>query len=507
MKRELSVHLVIVVTVCFHNDFSKPEPLQGVNVLKAKDYEFPSIVSIRYKNYGLNEYLGHICTGVAITRRHVLTAAHCVLPLTDLTEVQVSAGSASLRQASNYNIRSTITYNRWIFRRETSLEQYDHDVAVITLSTELDDKKIKPARLSVKPTESNYGSKVVVAGWGTLVDGTTPEIMRKANLVILTQQECESIISVFENKPTKLDARYLCSKNEPYALLTCGDSGSPLMKGNDIVVGISKGGNQILYSSAVPLIGSNVVPSKEDEFPSVVYLGSKHANCASERMICAGTAITKLHVLTAAHCITKTHRRDVQIFAGSRDSHLCSRYDIAMWMTYDDWIYKNKKFGRETRPENDIAAITVSREFNLALVKPAAVAFVNTPRLYGVELTVAGWGNTCDGIKPQILQAANVTVLDKNECEHEIAILENVLIEIPEHFLCATAKPFMLTAYGDSGSPLFLNNKVLVGVTKGTCPLQGYIHPNQVNIHINIKYYKSFIIFVTAGVPLKIETL
>lgn len=107
-------------------------------------------------------------------------------------------------------------------------------------------------------------------------------------------------------------------------------------------------------------MGPKVRPARENEFPFVVSIGNANPiDAQRENHFCTGSLITRLLVLTSAHCLEDETTGTLQITVGTIDLRGGTKYYAQSWITYDDWysnIHHEKPGG-----ENDIAIITVNQ--------------------------------------------------------------------------------------------------------------------------------------------------
>jgi Trypsin len=157
---------------------------------------------------------GTFCSGVALARDLVLTAAHCVLPGADYKLVELDAARRpQLKDIAGIVRNPGFDVNAVLRHRVTA------DVALIKLASPLN---IVPAPLGAGAGSVAPGDRFTVAGLGVAVrgDGRTGGTVRAATLVATGQ-------------PGTLQIRLVdpATKGERAGLGACtGDSGAPVFR-------------------------------------------------------------------------------------------------------------------------------------------------------------------------------------------------------------------------------------------------------------------------------------
>lgn len=164
---------------------------------------------------------GTSCTGVAIARDLVLTAAHCLLPGAEYKLVRFDPGgvpvlldTAGIARHPQFDLKTLQAH------RATA------DVALLKLAAPLSGGFV-PAPLAATPNAVAVGDRFVVAGYGVAVrgDGRTGGTVRAATLVAT-------------GRPGSLQLRLVdpATKGERAGLGACtGDSGAPVFSTTDRV--------------------------------------------------------------------------------------------------------------------------------------------------------------------------------------------------------------------------------------------------------------------------------
>jgi secreted trypsin-like serine protease len=174
---------------------------------------------------------GTFCTGAAIARDLVLTAAHCVLPGADYKLIEFNAA----RQPVLLDIRQIARHPN--FNLQTLLgHRATADVALLKLAAPLP-ADIAPAMLERADRKPQPGDRYSVTGYGLAVrgDGKTGGTLRTAQLVAT-------------GKPGNLQIRLVdpaTGGNAPGLGACTGDSGAPVYEGTALagVVSWSTGPN------------------------------------------------------------------------------------------------------------------------------------------------------------------------------------------------------------------------------------------------------------------------
>ena len=158
----------------------------------AQTDSWPWIVSIRL-------FGQHFCAGSILNAQFILTAAHCLAVIGDLSQVSILAGSLTLTPSgSNTQLRAI---DRVISNPAYKYKSNSNDLGLIRLKTPLDMKSssVKPICLpSAGPALPVDNSTLVGIGWGatSMENSKLPSILQQVTVRAINSQSfgCPKII-------------------------------------------------------------------------------------------------------------------------------------------------------------------------------------------------------------------------------------------------------------------------------------------------------------------------
>ncbi|VVC33685.1 Serine proteases, trypsin family, serine active site,Peptidase S1, PA clan,Serine proteases, trypsin [Cinara cedri] len=165
---------------------------------------------------------------------------------------------------------------------------------------------------------------------------------------------------------------------------------------------------------------------------------------------CGGTLITKMHILTAAHCVENFNPKDLTVTIGEHDRKVetgrKSVHHVAK-------IYRHPDFKLSTF-DNDIAIVELRDVVSIEnpWVRVACLPKTAYSTYEGEKGTVIGWGRLGERKKSSnILQKVDVPIISNEDCK-EMGYLPE---KITSNMICAGYKEGMSDAcQGDSGGPM-----------------------------------------------------
>nr|QHB21571.1 venom S1 protease 26 [Platymeris rhadamanthus] len=201
--------------------------------IEADMHEFPLIAALVTPRVMIG-----FCGGTIITEYHVLTAAHCFVPMKG-RELAVSVGEHDLDRKNETPFTQVIPIARIIEHSKYNRLSQQHDIALAVLERPIKfNQQVGPACLPYEHFDL-VGKKVTVAGWGrTAPKGSGSNVLMKVDLDVVPLEYClKSYSHLKTNPPTQI-----CTHTENKD--SCkGDSGGPLLYLNPavnryVVVGI-----------------------------------------------------------------------------------------------------------------------------------------------------------------------------------------------------------------------------------------------------------------------------
>lgn len=196
--------------------------------------------------------------------------------------------------------------------------------------------------------------------------------------------------------------------------------------------------------------------SQPGEYPWMVRLT---IIAGASSILCGGSIITSLHIITAAHCFDLNSTLEVTVVAG--DHNIETEDESNTQVIGAKKITVHPKFNATTLA-NDIVVITLQSPLEWTdnvgpICLPPDKTFV------GSEAVITGWGllDYQEMTSPDELQEAGVTVVDQGECNSAY------IDPVTDKQICA-ADPGQIACSGDSGGPLVTKENgiwLLLGVT------------------------------------------
>ena len=138
---------------------------------------------------GLEKKFIVTCSGTILTRKLVITAAHCldngVLILPEFVRVGVTRIDQT--RAQDRRIKEVRNHP------ERNNQDWYYDVAVLVLETELNfNGRVSPLCLPERPyTHPGEGVTILVQGWGEDINGRSGREVSQASVSVRSSQECD----------------------------------------------------------------------------------------------------------------------------------------------------------------------------------------------------------------------------------------------------------------------------------------------------------------------------
>lgn len=205
-------------------------------------------------------------------------------------------------------------------------------------------------------------------------------------------------------------------------------------------------------AAPLPIINGADVPAGEQSW--VVGILQAAVDDDYTAQFCGGTLIDPQWVLTAAHCTLNEQDQafqpaDLHVLVGQRMLHGADGARLAV-----DKIVRHPAFDTTTY-QNDIALLHLATATPIPFVI-LANSTINPALHQAQQAMVAGWGVTEDGVGADVLQRAQVPLVDTATCRKFYAEYN---ITVAENTLCAGYEQGGIDACtGDSGGPLLVWN-------------------------------------------------
>ncbi|XP_026849508.1 uncharacterized protein LOC6603014 isoform X2 [Drosophila persimilis] len=216
----------------FKDDLSDEYAHSGERVVKGKTARrgrHPWQATIRTRGRG--GISSHWCGAVVISKRHLLTAAHCLYGnAKDAYFVRVGDHYANIAESSEVDTFIEKWYTHEKFRDGTHM---NNDIAVVVLKRPLKfSDYVQPICLPDKNVVFQGNRNCTISGWGSIKSGvsTPSQVLRSAELPILPDETCKQS-KVYGSA---MSEGMFCAGSMDESVDACeGDSGGPLVCSDD----------------------------------------------------------------------------------------------------------------------------------------------------------------------------------------------------------------------------------------------------------------------------------
>jgi len=206
-------------------DNKHQHPFRVVNGWPADEGEWPWIAALLQNGR-------QFCGGSLISKKHILTAAHCVAHMSrqDVAALTVRLGEYNIKQSGETKIFETAAA-RVVRHKEFTQQTLHKDVAIITLDQEVPEMdNVRAVCLPASGSSELYaGQTGTVVGWGSIRErGPQPDILREVTVRIWDNPTCKDTYG--NAAPGGIMDHMMCAGQKGKDSCS-GDSGGPMSIG------------------------------------------------------------------------------------------------------------------------------------------------------------------------------------------------------------------------------------------------------------------------------------
>ncbi|KAL6266494.1 hypothetical protein P5V15_003343 [Pogonomyrmex californicus] len=225
MKQLACILIALAIVGVYGED---PEKLVGGTSTKIEDH--PHCVSIQIKGQ-------HFCGGSLISKKHVLTAAHCVESLNSnpFLKLFLTVVTGTTYHNSGGEHHKVIKYKYHPKYTKDVTIKGGYDIGMLELAEEIQiNKKQKPVKLPTK--DLSKGDEVEIVAWGS--EGYRKNVhkdLRKVGARVMLSDECQT----YQGDITTVTSNEFCTLVKKGIGACNGDSGSGVIRISDgCIVGV-----------------------------------------------------------------------------------------------------------------------------------------------------------------------------------------------------------------------------------------------------------------------------
>ncbi|XP_071567330.1 chymotrypsin-2-like [Temnothorax nylanderi] len=213
--------LTIACSVIYYSTHGCLADTQVVGGTDAPDGAYPYQVSLKESSNGR-----FFCGGAIVSKKYIITAAHCLEGRRYPSDIQIGVGSNHLQSQIIYTADALIIHDNY------NKAQHLNDIGLIKLSKDITFNKTITSTALISNNEDFEGVRLQVSGWGRLwAGGPIPVRLQHVTVTGYSRKRCAAIY------PHNITDGHICTLESMGKGVCNGDSGGALTY-EDKLVGI-----------------------------------------------------------------------------------------------------------------------------------------------------------------------------------------------------------------------------------------------------------------------------
>jgi len=217
--------------------------------------------------YAFNNYEGIGCGGTLLTNKHVLTAAHCLVPenddITEASNIRVVVAEHNQNNSFDgihHEVRSYTNHPQY---NQSTFGDYDFSMLHLTVPVNLGNRAVPACLPDLRFSEEKLvGKYLTVSGWGKLEDEgyVYPELLQSVDVPVVSQNDCRKAYLGMDGK-FNITNSMICAGGSRGMSVCHDDSGGPLTykeNGRSYLIGVVSFGPEFCAQPESPDVYARV---------------------------------------------------------------------------------------------------------------------------------------------------------------------------------------------------------------------------------------------------------